>query len=91
MTKKLTKILRQTVGPETNMETNEYERRTDDDPNRLYNSNNEEREDWTGRTCVWRAEGRMLNKTTSWTPDKKTHRLGRPRQRDGGVYISTCV
>jgi len=31
------KMLRQMFGPKKNMETNEYERRTNDDLNRLYN------------------------------------------------------
>jgi len=41
---------------------------------------------WAGH--VWRAEGKILNKITSWKPNKKRP-LGRPRQRwSDRVYIS---
>lgn len=59
-----------------NKETNEYERRINEDLNKLYNQLDivalmkRKRIGWAG--YVWRAKGkRMLNKVTSWVPDKK--------------------
>lgn len=81
------KILRQIVGSKKNIETNEYELRTNDDLNGLYNQPDivalmkSKRIGWTGH--VWQAEGKMLNKISSWVPNKKSP-VGRPRQR---MYI----
>jgi len=58
------------------METNKYEHRTNDDLNRLYNQPDiiaimkSKRIEWAGH--AWCAEGRMLNKITSWMPDRTT-------------------
>jgi len=78
------KVLRQIYGAKKNEETNEFERRTNDDLYELYNQLDivavmkSKRIGWAGH--VWHAEGKILNKITSWKPNKKRP-LGRPRQR----------
>lgn len=77
-------MLRQIFGPKKNEETNEFELRTNDDLYELYNQPDivavmkSKRIGWAGH--VSRAEGKILNKITSWKPNKKRS-LGRPRQR----------
>jgi hypothetical protein len=78
------KVLRQIYGSKKNEETNEFERRTNDDPYEIYDQPDiltvmkSKRIGWAGH--VWRAEGKILNKITLWKPNKKRP-LSRPRQR----------
>ncbi|KAL4096476.1 hypothetical protein QTP88_021422 [Uroleucon formosanum] len=78
------KVLRQIFGPKMKEESKEFERRTNDDLYELYNQPDivtvmkSKRIGWAGH--VWRAEGKIINKITSWKLNKKRP-LGRPRQR----------
>ncbi|CAH1731863.1 unnamed protein product [Aphis gossypii] len=78
------KVLRNIYGPRFNQETNTYERRTNDELQKLYKRPNilafirNKRLEWFGHT--WRADGLLIKKVLV-EKINKTRPLGRPRTR----------